>query len=252
MIRVVVIGSGNVAHHLVKALTAASGISLEGIVVRNSKNLENVTANIIDSYEFTTEADVYIIAVSDRAINEVSINLPFGNRLVVHTSGSAPMEEIDGSNRRGVFYPLQTFSKEKEIDFKKVPICLEAENQEDYTLLEKLASALSESVYRIDSSQRRALHVAAVFAANFTNHMYFLADDICRTHAMPFDLLKPLISEVAAKIQQLSPALAQTGPAVRHDEETIQRHLDLLTDENQKNIYLLLTRSIQQSHDKEL
>ncbi len=252
MIRVVVIGSGNVAHHLVKALTAASGISLEGIVVRNSENLDNVTTNIIVSYEFIPEADVYIIAVSDRAINEVSINLPFNNRLVVHTSGSAPMEEIDGGNRRGVFYPLQTFSKEKEIDFKKVPICLEAENQEDYNILEELASAISDSVYRIDSAQRRALHVAAVFAANFTNHMYTIADDICRTHAMPFDLLKPLISEVALKIQQLSPALAQTGPAVRHDEETIQRHLDLLTDENQKNIYLLLTRSIQQSHDKEL
>lgn len=252
MIRVVVIGSGNVAHHLVKTLTAASGISLESIVARNPDKLNGLTVNIISSYEDIPEADVYIVSVSDRAINEVSISLPFTNRLVVHTSGSAPIEEVDGRNRRGVFYPLQTFSKEKEIDFKKVPVCLEAENEEDYALLEQLASSVSDSFYRIDSSQRRALHVAAVFAANFSNHMYTLAERVCRDHTIPFGLLKPLITEVAAKVQQLSPSLAQTGPAVRHDNETIQRHLDLLTDENQKNIYLLLTRSIQQSHDKEL
>lgn len=252
MIRVVVIGSGNVAHHLVKALTAASGISLESIVARNPDKLNDLTVKIISSYEDISEADVYIIAVSDKAINEVSAKLPFSNRLVVHTSGTAPIAELDEKNKRGVFYPLQTFSKEKEIDFKKVPVCLEAESEEDYDLLEQLASSVSDSVYRIDSSQRRALHVAAVFAANFSNHMYTLAESVCRDHTMPFDLLKPLITEVAAKVQQLSPALAQTGPAVRHDEETIQRHLDLLNDQNQKNIYLLLTRSIQQSHDKEL
>jgi predicted short-subunit dehydrogenase-like oxidoreductase (DUF2520 family) len=250
MLKVVVIGSGNVAQHLVKVFKNSGEVDLVQAYARNAEKLTHLLpeTSITTSPESIIEADVYIIAVSDAAISGVSSLLPFNNRLVVHTSGSAPMEEIDGSNRRGVFYPLQTFSKIKEIDFLTVPLCLESENESDILILEQLAKAISGSVYRVNSEQRKSLHLAAVFVSNFTNHMYSIGNDICSESNLPFDILKPLIQETAAKINTLTPHEAQTGPAVRKDEKTIQRHLDMLHDTNKQTIYTLLTQSIQQEN----
>ena len=170
---------------------------------------------------------------------------PFQNRFVVHTSGTASLETLDPKNKRGVFYPLQTFSKNKEIDFSEIPFCLETENESDYALLEAVAKSISNSVFSINSEQRKALHVSAVFVNNFTNHLYQIGQEICEEHQVPFEILKPLIQETAKKINILNPIDAQTGPAKRNDSSTIETHLEYLTSENQKNIYKLLTQSIQ-------
>ena len=163
----------------------------------------------------------------------------------MHTSGATSLDVLDAKNRKGVFYPLQTFSKNKEIDFSIVPLCLEAENTFDFRVLETVAKSISNAVFAINSDQRKALHVAAVFVNNFTNHLYHIGKEICGEHQVPFEILRPLIQETAEKINTLDPVDAQTGPAKRNDTNTIAAHLDYLTNENQKNIYKLITQSIQ-------
>ena len=227
MISVVIIGQGNVAFHLNKVFLKAKNVDVTQI---NSRKLENIP-----------QADVTIIAVSDDAIAEVSSKI--NNSFVVHTSGSVALNSLENSSRKGVFYPLQSFSKDKKVSFKKVPFCLEAETKEDFKLLEKLAKSIGKKIYHINSEQRKRLHVSAVFVNNFTNHLYKIADDICEEHQVPFEILQPLIQETAKKIKHLSPKDAQTGPAKRNDQETIKNHLELL-NKNQQEIYSLLTKSI--------
>jgi len=251
MLSVVVLGSGNVAQHLIKALAAAPFVTLLQAWARHPEKLSHLLPAEKRTGDINTlaAADIYIISVADDAITAVSAQLPLTNRLVVHTSGSTGIDGLNAKNRRGVFYPLQTFSKNKEVDFSTIPLCLESEFTDDYTILEELAKALSQSVYKIDSAQRQALHVAAVFTSNFVNHMYALGNEICLDNNIPFDILKPLIKEGADKINYLSPAEAQTGPAVRNDTQTLQRHMDFLEDCRLKEIYNLLTHSIQQTHE---
>ncbi|MEL1244571.1 Rossmann-like and DUF2520 domain-containing protein [Flavobacterium sp. DGU11] len=250
MLRVVIIGSGNVAQHLAKAVERSGSATLVQIYARHAEKLAFIVPEdkITASLNNLAEADMYIIAVTDDAIAEVSSKLPFEGRLVVHTSGSVAMEQLDSKNRRGVFYPLQTFSKNKDVDFKKVPLCLESEYENDYVILEELANALSDSVYNTGSEQRKALHVAAVFVSNFSNHMYALGSAICEENNIPFSILNPLIMETADKVNTLSPIQAQTGPAVRHDQKTIEKHLDFLKDNSRKEIYKILTQSIQNTN----
>lgn len=246
MIRLSIIGSGNVAQHLIKAFTKSEAVEIVQVFSRKKEvllSLLNEDLIITDLNNFQP-ADLYIIAVSDNAINEVSKQLPFQNQLVVHTSGAAPIDILDPKNRRGVFYPLQTFSKSKDVDFSNIPICLEAENTFDYRELESAAKCITKAVFAIASEQRKALHVAAVFVNNFTNHLYQIGKDICDEHRVPFEVLKPLIQETAEKINTLAPSDAQTGPAKRNDSNTIESHLAFLTNENQKNIYNILTQSI--------
>jgi len=247
MLKVVIIGSGNVAQHLIKAFQKSENVILVQAYARNPKSLYHLLDKdiVTDDYNNLAEADVYILSVSDDAITTVSEQLPFNNRFVVHTSGSASLQSLDDRNKRGVFYPLQTFSKNKEVDFNSIPICLDSETESDYKLLEGLAKSISPLTYSIDSRQRQALHIAAVFANNFTNYMYTIGDNICTENNIPFDILKPLIQETANKINTLTPAEAQTGPAKRNDISTIERHLDFIKDENQRAIYTLLTKSIQ-------
>jgi predicted short-subunit dehydrogenase-like oxidoreductase (DUF2520 family) len=245
MIRVVIIGSGNVAQHLIKAF-AKSEVNLVQVFARTIENVSHLidAKKITSDFETLADADLYLIAVSDNSIVEVSQKLKFQNKLVVHTSGSLEMESLENNNRRGVFYPLQTFSKSKEINFSEVPICIEAQNELDYTILEQVALAISTSVFRINSKQRKALHTAAVFVCNFVNHLYKIGNDICIDNKIDFDILKPIITETTNKILLISPNEAQTGPAKRNDTETINAHLNFLTDENHKEIYKLLTKSI--------
>jgi predicted short-subunit dehydrogenase-like oxidoreductase (DUF2520 family) len=246
MIKIVIIGSGNVAQHLITAFKKADGIDLVQVFARKKESLLHLLGSqfIIDDFNSLEEADVYIIAVSDNAITEVSTQFPFQNRLVVHTSGSIAMDELSNRNRKGVFYPLQTFSKIKEIDFSAIPICLETEIEKDYPILETVARAISSKNYAISSKQRKAIHVSAVFVCNFVNHLYQIGNEICIENNIPFAILKPLIEETASKIETLSPIDVQTGPAKRNDSQTINTHLNFLTNENQKEIYKLLTKSI--------
>jgi predicted short-subunit dehydrogenase-like oxidoreductase (DUF2520 family) len=253
MIKITIIGSGNVAQHLVDAFVKSNAVEIIQVFSRTQKQISPLldSSRITNDWNALAEADLYIIAVSDDAIESVSSQLPFKNRLVVHTSGSAPLTSLDDKNRKGVFYPLQTFTKGKAIDFKTIPFCLETQLDNDYALLEKVAQSISDSVYKIDSHQRKALHVAAVFVNNFTNYLYQLGNEICQENHVPFDILKPLILETAEKLLTLSPEDAQTGPAKRNDISTIAAHEAFLSNENQSTIYKILTQSIQ-NHGKKL
>ncbi|MFN3639691.1 MAG: Rossmann-like and DUF2520 domain-containing protein, partial [Flavobacterium sp.] len=177
--------------------------------------------------------------------------LPFDNKLVVHTSGSTSITAIHPKNRGGVLYPLQTFSHDKGVDFLQVPLCLEIANSEDAATLLTLATSLSSKVHWFHSEQRLALHVAAVFVCNFVNHLYVQGEDLCQQYQLPFELLQPLILETAEKITNLSPSEAQTGPALRNDQNTIQKHNKLLEGTPHEHLYQLLTESIQ-NHVKKL
>jgi predicted short-subunit dehydrogenase-like oxidoreductase (DUF2520 family) len=257
MVKVIIIGSGNVAQHLIAAFQNSenTGDKIELVQVFSRK--ASALANVLDANLINTnladllEADLYIIAVSDDAISAVAAQLAFKNRLVVHTSGSVGLDVLDDNNRRGVFYPLQTFTKNKAVDFKIIPICLESENSTDFRLLEKVAKVISDKVFAINSEQRKALHVAAVFVNNFTNHLYSIGNEICQENQVPFDILKPLILETAQKIITIMPQDAQTGPAKRNDLKTIEAHQLFLSDENQTTIYKIITQSIQ-DHGKKL
>ena len=246
MIRLSVIGSGNVAQHLIKVFSKSDIVELAYIFSRDQKAVNHLISNdkIFSDVNKLKPVDVVIIAVTDDAVFDVSSQLPFKNKLVVHTSGALAMDVLNAKNRRGVFYPLQTFSKSKEINFKEIPICIEAENDNDYLVLEMLAKTISNSVCNINSEQRKALHVAAVFVSNFTNYMYQIGNEICKKNNMSFDILKPLIQETANKILFISPEMSQTGPAKRRDTQTINAHLNFLNNNNHKEIYKMLTKSI--------
>ena len=252
MIQITLIGSGNVAQHLIKAFSKSEAIEIAQVFSRKKETLATLIDydKIVNDFEDLKEADLYIIAVSDNAILEVSRQLPFNNQLVVHTSGTSSIEILNDKNRKGVFYPLQTFSKNKDIDFSVIPICLEAENTFDFRVLDTVAKSISNAVFPINSEQRKALHVAAVFVNNFTNQLYQIGQEICEENQVSFEILKPLILETAEKIKTLDPVDAQTGPAKRNDSSTIEAHLKYLSNENQKNIYKTLTQSIQQNGKK--
>jgi predicted short-subunit dehydrogenase-like oxidoreductase (DUF2520 family) len=246
MISISIIGSGNVAQHLIKAIEKSDQLELVQVFARNPEAISHLISSdqITSEIKALKEAHLYIISVSDDAIQSVSNSLVLSDKLVAHTSGSVAMEDLSDSNRKAVLYPLQTLSKKKGVDFTTVPLCIEAQNEADLHLLTEVAQHLSNHVYQVDSKQRKSLHVAAVFVSNFTNHLYKIGNDICIEHKVPFEILKPLITETAKKIQTLAPADAQTGPAKRNDSTTINKHLAILTDENQKEIYKILTKSI--------
>ena len=161
--------------------------------------------------------------------------------LFIHTAGSLPVDVLP-AERRGVLYPLQTFSRARQIDFRQVPLFIESPSDEDFLLA--IASQLSLTTWRMDGRRRGLLHLAAVFVCNFTNHMYDLGDHVAREAGVPFEVLLPLIDETARKVHQLSPGNAQTGPAVRLDRNVMERHLELLPGRREKEIYELLSRSI--------
>ncbi|WP_177765035.1 Rossmann-like and DUF2520 domain-containing protein [Flavobacterium sp. I3-2] len=254
MNNVIVLGSGNVASHVIQFINENNELNLVQIYARNSNKIDNsINKNLVtDDYLKIKEADIYIIAVSDNSIAEVSKNLPFKNRFVVHTSGSADLDQIDSKNRRGVFYPLQTFSKNKTVDFSQIPFCLETEFENDFPILEYFTQKFSSKVYRISSEQRKYIHVTAVFVSNFTNHMFTIGNEICKENDIPFEIFKPLIQETFNKINELEPVLAQTGPAVRNDSNTLKKHLELITNEKIKSLYLNISESIQNYNVKKL
>lgn len=253
MIKVVIIGSGNVAHHLIQAFAKNKIVDVIQVFARQKESITPLfdSNKIISTYTDLAEADLYIIAVSDDAIASVSSKLPFKNRLVVHSSGTVSIDSLDSKNRKGIFYPLQTFTKNKAVDFRTIPICLESENETDYELLKNLAKSISNSVFEINSQQRKALHISAVFVNNFVNHLYQIGHEICIENNISFEILKPLILETANKVMSLSPAAAQTGPAKRNDTKTIEAHLGFLSNKNHATIYKILTQSIQ-NNGKEL
>lgn len=253
MLSVVILGTGNLAMHLFRAFLKSTRAQVVQVVGRNPESLRSFSAHVATAsdYAFIKDADVYLIAVKDDAINEVSHHLDGKKGVVVHTSGAIGMDALAPENR-GVFYPLQTFTKGKHIDFEKVPICIEAKEEQSLTLLTSLAHALSPNVHEVDSDQRKKLHLAAVFVNNFTNHLYGIGEEICMKEGLPFDLLKPLILETAEKIQSMSPKEAQTGPARRNDQKSMQDHLKLLDNDKHIALYNLMSEAIKQAYEKKL
>ena len=249
---IVIIGSGNVAAVLGRKFKAAGHTILQ-IYSRNAAAASEL------AYEWDTEstnykitinknADVYIIAVSDDAIDDVTADLKLPGKIVVHTAASVPKEVLKNvTTHYGVFYPLQSLRKEMK-SLPDTPIFYDGSDELTKRKLESLAkSILREKVTEAGDEARLKLHIAAVVVSNFTNHLYALAEAFCRKEGLDFKQLLPLIEETALRIKDVSPHEAQTGPAARHDKETIQKHLELLKDHPQlKNIYLLLTESIQQ------
>ena len=254
MISVVLLGAGNVATHLYKAFNKANNISVNQWFNRSLEPLQPFKndVEIIDDLSKLKDTDIYIIAVSDDAVSSLSAKIPIVDKLVVHTSGSVGIHDLDKKNNRGVFYPLQTFSKDVDINFSEIPICIEIEHKKDLDILKKLSTAIGCKSHRVNSDQRSALHLAAVFVNNFTNQLYRIGHEITESESVDFNILKPLIKETAHKIDNLSPYIAQTGPAKRNDKKTLKKHLKALDKDIHKEIYELITKSIQETHGKKL
>ena len=253
MLKIVILGTGNLAKHLYTAFLKADGVDVVQVVGRNQTELEHFSEHANNSNDFTSieDADVYLIAVKDDAITEVSNYLSNKKGIVVHTSGATDLNAIKPENR-GVFYPLQTFTKGKIVDFSSIPICIEVEERESLETLRKLAGSISQNVHHIDSEQRKKLHLAAVFVNNFTNYLYGVGEELCLEEGLSFDLLKPLILETAEKVRTISPKEAQTGPASRNDEKSMESHLELLNNKEHITLYKLLSQAIKQAHEEEL
>ena len=240
--KISIIGSGNVAYNLAHYF---QNIGLE-IVEIYSRNLENakVLATEIkcdftnDLSNINTKSDIYIIAVKDDAIAKIASKINLKNKLVVHTSGSVSINVLkEISSNYGSFYPLQTFTKDKIADISEAPICVEGNNQEIENELEKFAKSISKKVTKLNSNQRGKLHLAAVFASNFSNYMQVIAQDICEKESVDKKLLEPLLKEVYKKNKIQSAVNNQTGPAKRKDYSTMEKHLELIDNKEIKDLY---------------
>ncbi|WP_372973898.1 Rossmann-like and DUF2520 domain-containing protein [Muriicola sp.] len=254
MLKLILIGTGNISRFLFDVLVDHPDVSIMQVLGRNEQALDYFRDHTEVSSDFKeiASADVYVLAVSDQAIAEISHNLPIEKGLLVHTAGSISMDVLPGEMRRGVFYPLQTLSGILPEKIRDIPFCVEATREEDYLLLEKLALLISDRVERINSEQRKFLHLSAVFANNFSNHLFYLSSEVCEEHGVDFDLIRPLIRESCTKVMNQTPFEAQTGPARRGDQRTLEEHLGMLKSPRLKAIYELLSESIQKTYGREL
>lgn len=241
-----IVGTGNVAHHIGKALVK-NNFQIDGIWGRSKINAQKL-AKDLDTISFDglsqipMSTDLIIICVSDSAIKEIVESIS-NDKAIAYTSGSIPLNDLPKREKIGVFYPLQTFTKTREISFDTIPFLIESENEQFAESLKQCANKLSKTVRFTSSEERFQIHIAAVMVNNFTNHLYHLADVHMKNHQLPFDILKPLIFETAEKIKDISPLDAQTGPAKRNDLNVIESHLNELNKET-KEIYQTLSKSI--------
>lgn len=252
MQKVVVIGTGKVATQLTKAILVA-GFEVVQVVSRSDVSAARMFAEMgqtlpytIHKNEVCRQADLYICSVKDDAITDAidGISIP-ETALLVHTSGSTESTVLAPfAAHYGVLYPMQTFSYGKEVDFSKVAVYIEANSDIFENRLHIFAHKLTPNIKHVDSAMRAKVHLAAVFACNFTNHLYTIAENILKEANLPFSDLLPLIDETTQKVHTLSPKEAQTGPAIRHDDKIITKHLSQLNN-REKAIYQLLTESIQ-------
>jgi predicted short-subunit dehydrogenase-like oxidoreductase (DUF2520 family) len=248
--KIVILGSGNVAYHLAKAFSQ-NGILISQIFGRNDRDLKEIFEKLKIPYSTTdlAIADFYIIAVNDDYIEEISKNIFQNNCLVAHTSGSLPKEILVGNYRKASFYPLQTFSKLKDLNYSEIPFFVEAENEEDLNILKNIASMISKNVMKSDYEKRKYIHLTAVFACNFVNHLFARGKEISDSQNIPFSYFIPLIEETIAKIREIDPKSAQTGPAVRNDARVLKLHEELIQDEDQLKIYRTMNESIKKMYE---
>ncbi|MBN1184704.1 MAG: DUF2520 domain-containing protein [Bacteroidales bacterium] len=255
-LKLVFIGAGNLATNLAIAFFH-QGLTISLVYSRTKASAKNLAEKINARYtdDLSTihpDADVYFICVSDNAIESIITQHQWDNALVVHTAGSTGMDILaKASQNIGVFYPLQTFSKSRLVCMDNVPVCLEASNEDTLQMIQELAGCISDEIYFLNSDQRLNLHIAAVFACNFTNHMYAISDYILKEKMMDFKLLYPLIRENTLKLSEVDPVAGQTGPARRKDMEVVAKHIEALKNhEEWQNLYKNLTDSIINLHDE--
>lgn len=249
---IVIIGAGNVATHLSIALTKA-GLKPVQILSKTENNAAKLAFLINSQYTTNPDelknADLYILAVSDSAIKEIIEHQKLKNKFLVHTAGSVPMSVFRKvTPKYGVLYPLQTLKKSYEVDFTKVPLCIEACDDDSLLILKQIAYKISDNVNFIDSEQRAKLHLSAVFVNNFVNHLFAIANDIVEKSGVDKKILLPLIEQTFINVQKNNPAHIQTGPANRNDFSTIDKHLELLKQfpNIYSDLYKIISKSIQE------
>lgn len=250
---IVFIGAGKLATHLATELVKYS-FTIQQVYSRTAHSSQELaqkvnakaTSNI---KEVETNADIYIFSVKDSALLSVITEMPSNNGLWLHTAGSISLDIFKGySIRYGVLYPFQTFSDNRDLNFRKIPIFIEASNKTDLDLLQSICLQISDKVRTLSSEKRQYLHLTGVFACNFVNHMYAISQHILEEEGIPFESLLPLIDETASKVHTLLPQEAQTGPAIRYDENVIQKHIDLIEDPDLKEIYALISKNIHKTN----
>ena len=253
--KIVLVGAGGLASNLGKALLSA-GYEVSEVFSRTRCSAEKLANALSCSYttdisSIARDADIYIISIKDDAIESVAKELIKGREkaLFLHTAGSMPMSLLAGVERYGVLYPMQTFSKSRTVYFQHIPIFVEGNSAETEEVIKLFAMTFSESVRSLSSEKRKSLHLAAVYACNFANHCYAKAEEILSSAGLPFSVMLPLVDETAMKVHSLSPREAQTGPAVRFDENVMKAHCMLLEKEDAE-LYMNLSRSIKRSKEK--
>jgi len=253
---IVFVGAGNLATRLSLEMFQA-GMTIGQVYSRTTENARSLAFKL--NCEWTTEiaeirndADLYVFSVKDSVLEDVLSQMKPNAGLWVHTAGSVHIDIFKPYTKRyGVFYPLQTFSKGRAVSLEKVPIFLETNQKDDERILLNIANALTDNTLFISSEKRKSVHLAAVFACNFTNHMYVIAEKLLEEQDIPYKVLLPLIEETAAKLHDLPPLLAQTGPAIRYDENIIRKQIDQLTNERYKEIYQIISQSIHKEVENE-
>ncbi len=248
---IILIGSGNVATHLAVVLNT-NGYNIIQIFSRKLEQAKQLAKQFNTDYTNTIEnlktADLIIVAVKDDAITHLVNQIK--DTPIVHTSGSINIDVFNNSfSNCGVFYPLQTFNKEVTLNFKEIPICIEANNTAFEQELLAFAATLSNTVVKMDSEQRQQLHIAAVFACNFSNQLFTIADDVLATANIDFSILLPLIKQTITKLENNKPRAVQTGPAIRKDMTVINKHLNKIENPETKQLYSLITKSIINTHE---
>jgi predicted short-subunit dehydrogenase-like oxidoreductase (DUF2520 family) len=250
---IVLVGAGNVATNLGIALKK-QGHSIIQVFSRTTESARKLSAELDTTFitklsELDYSADIYLFCLKDDVLLDAMKQTSFTDQILVHTSGSLPLSIFkDFGFHYGVFYPVVTFSKDRNLDLTNVPFCIEGSTAYAENILLNLALELSKKVQSVDSEKRKIIHLAAVFACNFTNHMYLIADKLLRENGLDFDLLKPLIQETAQKIMEMDPDAAQTGPARRGDNQILEDHLQLLKDLPLiQKIYTFVSESIAES-----
>lgn len=250
------IGAGNLATQLSKAFRN-KGFNITQVYSLTEQSAKTLADSLSSNYttsvkDIDKNADIYFVALKDSVFDEVLSQIDFENKFVVHCSGSLSISALKSySENIGVFYPLQTFSKTREVDFSEIPIFIESNSIQNEKLLLQIANEISGSVAVINSEKRIFLHIAAVFACNFVNHLYAIGAEILKSKDIPFEVLKPLILETAKKVQELEPEKAQTGPAVRFDENIINSHLNELKEfDDYQQLYRSISKSIFDHYNK--
>ena len=254
MIRIGLIGTGNVATALAREIRKHELLTLVKLIGRDQNKLPKDLISVPFSNQFNAlhSCDMILIAVSDHSIQEVSNQLPLTDAVVAHTSGASSMDLLSNHKHRGVFYPLQTFSKQQPLTWSEIPILWEGNKKLVDEKLETLSQLLSPLAVQSDEKQRLSMHLAAVVVNNFTNHLYAEAHRFCKSKQLNFELLTPLIEETTRKIKQLDPRESQTGPASRGDMQTIQRHKAVPMTEELSDIYSLFTSQLLKQYNENI